>query len=141
MTDALKGQCLCGAVKFQAAGPFDGAIGCHCAQCRRTSGHYTAGALARRENVAITEDDDALKWYRSSPEARRGFCVKCGSSMLWDYTAGDSMGIFVGSLDGPTGLSMTRHVFLDDKGDYYTITDGTPEYGAYDRVPMAPPDK
>ena len=108
---------------------------------RRTSGHYTAGALARRENVVITEDDCALKWYRSSPEARRGFCVKCGSSMLWDYTAGDSIGIFVGSLDGPTGLSMTRHVFLDDKGDYYTITDGTPEHGAYDRVPMAPPDK
>ncbi len=30
----------------------DGAIGCHCGQCRRTSGDYTAGALVRRVAAA-----------------------------------------------------------------------------------------
>ena len=97
MTGVRTGQCLCGAVKYQVRGALDGAIGCHCGQCRRTSGHYTAGALVRRDGVTLTEDR-GLKWYQSSPEARRGFCAECGSSVLWDYVAGDAMGIFLGSL-------------------------------------------
>ena len=139
MTEIHTGQCLCGAVKYQVRGAMDGAIGCHCGQCRRTSGHYTAGALVRRDGVTITEDR-GLKWYQSSPEARRGFCAECGSSVLWDYLAGDAMGIFLGSLDTPTGLAMTRHVFVGDKGDYYEITDGTPQHDAYDRPPEPPTD-
>ncbi len=137
MTGVRTGQCLCGAVKYEVRGPLDGAIGCHCQQCRRTSGHYTAGALVRRDGVTVTEDR-GLAWYQSSPEARRGFCAECGSSVLWDYVAGDAMGIFLGSLDTPTGLAMTRHVFVADKGDYYEITDGTPQHDTYDRPPVPP---
>ena len=33
---------------------------------------------------------------------------------------------------------MTRHVFVGDKGDYYEITDGTPQHDAYDRPPAPP---
>ena len=137
MTGVRSGGCLCGAVRYEVRGAMDGAIGCHCGQCRRTSGHYTAGALVRRDGITITEDG-GLKWYQSSPEARRGFCAECGSSVLWDYVAGDAMGIFLGSLDTPTGLAMTRHVFVGDKGDYYEITDGAPQHGAYDRPPVPP---
>ncbi len=110
----------------------DGAIGCHCSQCRRTSGHYTAGALVRRDGVIITEES-GLSWYQSSPEARRGFCAECGSSVLWDYVAGDAMGIFLGSLDTPTGLRLASHIFVDDKSDYYEIDDGLPQFEGYDR--------
>jgi hypothetical protein len=28
---------------------------------------------------------------------------------------------------------MTKHIFVDDKGDYYEITDGLPQFAGYDR--------
>lgn len=27
----------------------------------------------------------------------------------------------MGAIDGPTGVKLTRHIFTDDKGDYYDI--------------------
>jgi hypothetical protein len=28
---------------------------------------------------------------------------------------------------------MAKHIFVDDKGDYYDITDGMPQFAGYDR--------
>ena len=33
----------------------------------------------------------------------------------------------MGSLDTPTGLSLARHIFIEEKGDYYDIADGVPK--------------
>jgi hypothetical protein len=32
-----------------------------------------------------------------------------------------------GTLDVPTGLTITRHIFVDYKSDYYRIDDGMPQ--------------
>ena len=32
-----------------------------------------------------------------------------------------------GTLDGPTGLHLQRHIFVADKGDYYDNADGLPQ--------------
>jgi hypothetical protein len=33
------------------------------------------------------------------------------------------MGVF----DGPTNTSLSKHIFVAEKGDYYTIKDGLPQ--------------
>lgn len=43
--------------------------------------------------------------------------------------------ILAGSLDKPTGTRLTGHIFVADKGDYYDITDGLPQFAAF------PPDQ
>jgi hypothetical protein len=98
--------------------------------CRRQSGHFVVGASARRADFVLLKDA-TLAWYQSSPSARRGFCSACGSAMFW---VGDdtSVGIATGSLDQPTGLHVERHIFVEDKADYYEIDDGAPQFRGYD---------
>jgi hypothetical protein len=31
----------------------------------------------------------------------------------------------------PTGLEVAKHIFVNDKGDYYEITDGAPQIAKY----------
>lgn len=122
MSDA-RGGCLCQAVRYRVSGPMRPVIACHCAQCRKTSGHHIAATSAPREAVEIAGE---VQWYRSSDTARRGFCPVCGSNLFWDGP-GDNLSIFAGTLDGQTGLKLVAHIYCADKGDYYEITDDLPQ--------------
>jgi hypothetical protein len=120
------GGCLCGAVRYRVDGPLDAVVACHCGQCRRASGHHAAATGARRGDVTI---EGEVAWYESTPGViRRGFCPVCGSNLFWDRMASDRLDIWAGTLDGPTGLGLVRHIFVADKGDYYTIADGLPQH-------------
>lgn len=123
------GGCLCGAVRYRLGAPAGEAIACHCSQCRRQSGHYTAAVMVDWHGVAI-EGQDRVTWYRSSPDARRGFCKVCGSLLFW-VSGKDGAAVFAGTLDTPTGARLASHIFVADKGDYYDITDGLPQFAAY----------
>jgi hypothetical protein len=85
-------------------------------------GAYTACAVSDLE----IENTRKLRWYRSSPKARRGFCSKCGSALFWEPTPGTDISISAGSLNAPTGLKIKEHHCVAQKGDYYEITDGLP---------------
>jgi len=67
---------------------------------------------------------DGLKWFQSSPQARRGFCGTCGASLFWQAEGGDRISFAAGALGGPTGLNIASHWHLEDAGDYYDPSDG-----------------
>ncbi len=124
------GRCLCGAVHYKVRGPLSDVHACHCSMCRRQNGHFSMGTTAKRANFELTAGA-SLKWFRSSPSARRGFCGQCGSILLWDDDS-DEIGIFAGSLDQPTGLKLTKHIFVDEKADYYEIEDQLEKCAGWD---------
>ena len=64
--------------------------------------------------------------------ARRGFCRQCGSLLFWQAHDEDTLNVSLGAFDGPTGLTMQNHIFVADKGDYYDIADGLPQYAQYE---------
>jgi hypothetical protein len=70
-----------------------------------------------------------VRWYRSSPKAQRGFCPVCGSFLFWAQDNEDTMSFALGALDGASGLTLEKHIFVDTKGDYYEIADGVPQNG------------
>ncbi len=115
----VQGSCLCGAVAFEAAGPLRDVVACHCTQCRKTSGHFWAATSVPMERFDLTRDE-GLAWFRSSPQAERGHCRRCGSTLFWKHDAEDRISIGAGAIDGPTGLTTAKHIFMDDAGDYYT---------------------
>ena len=114
------GGCLCGAIRYEVAGEMRPVIACHCGQCRRTSGHHVAATSAPRETVRVTGE---VSWYASSEDARRGFCLTCGSNPFWDGP-GANLSIFAGTLDDAAGLRFAGHIFTADKGAYYDIPHG-----------------
>ncbi len=134
-TKGFSGGCLCGAVRYEVRGPLSAPHACHCGQCRRQSGHYVVATEAARHDFVLTEAR-GLKWYRSSALARRGFCADCGSALFWD-DGGAAVSINAGSLDQPTGLALKKHIFVDDKADYYEIDDRLPKFAGSDR-PLDP---
>ncbi|OQW48001.1 MAG: aldehyde-activating protein [Proteobacteria bacterium SG_bin6] len=126
MSETHSGGCLCGAVRITVEGPLGPVSACHCAQCRRQSGHYWAATEVPRAAVRI-EGEAALRWYQASPRARRDFCGTCGSFLLWQLIENDMIDVAMGALDAPSGTALAQHIFVAEKGDYYTIADGLPQ--------------
>jgi hypothetical protein len=69
-----------------------------------------------------------LTWYQSSATARRGFCRICGSALFWKLEGLDTISVMAGVFDSPSGLQGESHIFVADKGDYYEIDDGLPQF-------------
>lgn len=125
-----KGSCECGAVAFETHGPLRAVTACHCSQCRKTSGHYWAATAVAKDKLVMTAEA-GLVWYQSSENARRGFCNRCGSSVFYDRAGRDIISIGAGVMEDGSGLTLERHIFCADKGDYYQIGDGLPQLDAY----------
>jgi hypothetical protein len=120
------GGCLCGGVRYRVTGPLRPVVMCHCTQCRRMTGHVMAATAARRTDFRFLRED-GLRWYRSSAEARRGFCGLCGSTLFWDGVGRGHISIAAGTLDETRGLKIDQHIFVANKGEYYSIDDGAPQ--------------
>ena len=121
------GQCLCGAVRFHARGLSD-IWYCHCKQCQHLTGLYIAAAGVKREDITI---EGEVNWLAVSEKSRSGHCPSCGSYMFWDAHHNDTVSVLAGNIDDTTGIEAKGHIFVADKGDYYEITDGLPQYDAY----------
>jgi hypothetical protein len=120
------GRCECGAVRYRVKGNLRDVVVCHCGQCQRNHG-YAPGYTAARKAELTIDGENSIAWYRSSEQARRGFCRICGSSLFWDSESRDTVSITAGSLDAPTGLKTVLHIMTADQRDYYTIADGVPQ--------------
>lgn len=129
MTDRHEGGCLCGAVRYVAVGTLRPVVYCHCTQCRRQSGHFYAATDVDDAGLSVSGDEN-ITWYRASDMASRGFCATCGSVLFWKGDGSSRTSVMAGGLDGPTGLKAAAHIFVADKGDYYTLEDGLPQHPA-----------
>nr|WP_298098345.1 GFA family protein [uncultured Shinella sp.] len=127
MSETHSGHCLCGAVRFRTSGKLREVIACHCSQCRRQSGHFYAATNVLDDGLEL-EGAENVTWYRASETAGRGFCRTCGSALFWKGDGSNYTSIMAGAFEQPTGLKIGVHIFCADKGDYYEIDDGAPQY-------------
>lgn len=127
----MRGQCLCGDVKFRIDGPTSQASACHCTRCRKWSGHYWTAAHVEQDHLVIEHGIESIAWYpepNHGPE--RGFCLICGSSLFWRRPGENvtRVSFSLGAIDGQTHLTTEEHIFVGNKGDYYQIPDDAPHY-------------
>lgn len=121
-TEMLRaGSCLCGGIRFTVKGEMRDVVACHCGQCRKQTGSYYMATNAPDEAIEVSDPDKLLRWYLSSDKAKRGFCSACGSALFWKHCDDDFTSILAGSIDGPTGMKVTKHIFTEDKGDFYEL--------------------
>jgi hypothetical protein len=125
------GRCLCGAVRYEVDGPLRDVLICHCEECRRWNGHFSANTAARREDLVLVEQA-GLRWIDSplsDAGARRGFCAQCGSSLFWEAPDRPTVSIAAGTLEDATGLKTIAHWYVSQAGDYYDLpSDGLPRH-------------
>ncbi|MCW1918766.1 GFA family protein [Rhodobacter sp. KR11] len=117
----VHGACLCGANRFTVPHAAGAVWACHCSQCRKTSGHYSASF-----------DAEQIDWQARSVARHVGpngglreFCPTCGSGLT--FTKGGVTSVEAGVCEGATGGHLAGHVFAGDRGDYYALDDGLPQ--------------
>lgn len=123
--EVLDCVCLCGGISFTLPGPAGEIVACHCHQCRKISGHFSASFDADETQLAY-RSAATLAEYATPGGGRRGFCTTCGSS-LWFHDRDGAFSVEAGIVTGSTGGHLSGHIFVADKGDYYSIDDGVPQ--------------
>jgi hypothetical protein len=121
----IRGECLCGTVKFEIDPPTKWCAHCHCTVCRRAHGSAFVtwfGVLLEQFRIVSGEED--VRWYQSSKEAQRGFCKKCGSTMLFQSNRwADEMHIVLSNIVGEIDRSPAAHVFYDTHVEWFSVND------------------
>ncbi|MEE8260984.1 MAG: GFA family protein [Gammaproteobacteria bacterium] len=124
----ITGRCLCGDICYEISEPAIGSGFCHCRMCQRFSGApVTAFVVFPREAVRFTKGEPT--YYKSSLIYERGFCAKCGSSLIGHYYApenSDWVGIKTASLDHPEEFAPTWHLGTESKMPWLEIHDNLP---------------
>ena len=115
------GRCVCGAIRYELRGGLRDILVCHCVECRRyhgTSGAYTAVA---RERLSLVDPEGLLRWFpgpQSATGGERGFCSRCGSSLLWREPGSTTYSVAAGTLEGATGLRVVQHIWDEQRADW-----------------------
>lgn len=126
----VTGGCFCGAVKFTLRLPSKWCAHCHCSMCRRIHGAgYVTWVGFDEGHFNLDEGEQALRWFRSSAEAQRGFCSACGSSMLFKSQrwAGE-IHVARGCIDGPIDREPQAHAFHDTHVNWMPLDDALAIY-------------
>ena len=130
MKKSLTASCLCKGVKIKTNGKHRNVSNCHCVQCRKTHGIYGAYSNVKDKDIKYL-NKKTLTWFKSSKNAKRGFCNKCGASIFFKFKNTDNISIAAGMFDEPTKLKTMRNIFIRSKPDFYKITDGLPKFNKY----------
>lgn len=123
----VKGGCYCGAVQYQVTGHLRDVVNCHCNECTQLNGNFGSHSKALTDGIEILKDE-GLTWYQISEIASRGFCRICGSSLFWKASGQNATGIVVGSLENRNKLNTIGHIFVEEKSEFYEITDDLPQF-------------
>jgi len=77
------------------------------------------------DGLVTFENEENLVWYDSSEWGMRGFCMRCGSNLVWATRDRSMMVPFAGSLDDDSGIKFTEEIFIDKKPDFYHFWNDT----------------
>lgn len=127
----LTGGCQCGAVRYEVRAPATDLYHCHCAMCRKVHGaSFGTYAVAPKEAVVITQGEENLTRFDSSPGVSRLFCKTCGCQLFNDLERDTRLRWFMpGTLDGgphPGAADRERHTYVDSKLPWLHLDDKLP---------------
>ena len=136
---SIRGQCLCGAVRFQLTPPLAPLTHCHCRSCRLSRGvAFVTWTSVPPDRFALTEGETEVAWYRSSPGVRWGSCRVCSSPMFYvadqaghpDSPALDHVYVSVGSLTDAIEDRPTAHVSYEEHLGWIEGAEALPKFHA-----------
>ena len=126
-TIPVTGGCLCGAIRYESTAAPVWVSYCHCRTCQRAYGAiFGLFAAFREETFRYMKGQP--KYYRSSGQAKRGFCADCGTPVDFWYGGDPEMGVLIGTLDHPGDWPPDRrHNGIENKVSWFVIHDDLPQ--------------
>lgn len=127
MTTA-RGNCLCGAIEFTGALPSRWVAHCHCSMCQKTAGSaFVTWVGVEESRCNIHDPQEQLQWFQSSPEALRGFCRQCGSTLFFKSSRWpDELHVTLANFQTPVDKAPQLHAFWDTHVDWLAFVDDLP---------------
>lgn len=122
------GSCLCNGVRFEIEGELEPIQICHCEQCRKAQGTpFASNIPVAISSFRLTDGDELLHEFESSPGKQRVFCSRCGSPIFSKRDQmPDVIRIRAGLIDGPLGTKPAAHFHVGSKADWWEIDDHLP---------------
>jgi hypothetical protein len=122
------GGCLCGRIRYRAAGDPTDVTLCHCRTCRRAAGApVVAWVTFPASDFSIVTGEPAR--YRSSPKVVRTFCGECGTPLTYthaDFPSG--IDVTVCSLNEPERFPPADHTWTSHRVSWLHANDDLPAH-------------
>lgn len=127
----MKGECFCGAIKYEIGGELKKPRSCHCSRCRKAfSGAGSAMAGVGDEQFSWIEGEENLSVYLGKHGYGLGFCKTCGST-LCGMNKEKVVGIALGTLDAGCEVKIDHHLFVGSKASWDEIGGDAPQYDTW----------
>lgn len=130
-----RGQCHCGAIRYQMPSEVAYHALCHCSDCRRaTGGPVVAWAMAAKDAVTIEGEP---KVYASSEHGRRYFCGNCGTSLFYtnEVVFPGMIDVQTATLDDPDTIPLGAHIQVAERIGWMAHAHELPMFDRYPNTP------
>ena len=130
----MKGECLCGNVKFEISEEIRNFYQCHCSLCRKVTGASANTATFVQGNAFrwISGESD-IKSYKKPSGYRSDFCSVCGSLVPNSLRDTSMVWVPAGLFDEPVASKVSVHLHTESAAAWEQDTadcvrlDGGPE--------------
>lgn len=126
------GRCHCGEIVYSFRGGARDSSVCHCDDCRRCAGAPSVAWMdVASDDFAIERGEPTM--YRSSPDAQRYFCGRCGTGLYYvnENALPGLVAIQIATLDDPEAYRPTIHVQMADALSWEEALPGLPRFDRY----------
>jgi hypothetical protein len=126
-----KGQCHCGAVKYEMSADTVYQAICHCSDSRRHAGEpFVAWGLVKKDDLRV---EGETKEYASSEHGRRHFCPQCGTSLFYTSEAvfPGQIDVQTATLDDPDSVAPQLQVQVAERLGWVNHIGEMPEFDRY----------
>lgn len=127
----VTGACLCGAVAYEADGPFPVFQYCHCSRCRQFTGSaHAANLFCPPAQFRWTRGADNVQTF-ALPSARyfaTAFCKTCGSSLPWTNQIGSMVIIPAGTLTSDPPIKPRANIMWASRAPWYVSASELPTH-------------
>ena len=129
----LKGECLCGKVKYSVDGELGDILHCHCSECRKWHGSaFRSRTTVKKKDFTWVEGEEFVSCFEGLPTSIKTFCKLCGSNLVSYFRDNDeTLGLPLGGIEGDLGKQPKCHIFVGSKASWYEIHDDLPQYAEF----------
>ncbi len=136
------GSCHCGAVQFAVPKALGKVNLCYCGTCRKLNGSaFSSVAMVDAQDFRLLKGQEAMATYESSPGKVRFYCAHCHAPIYVQLKAKpEQLRIRLGLLDFEPEVTISSHIWVKEKPEWYVINDELPQYSEFpDSIPAQTP--